>query len=251
MRRRDGNDREEEGAEPEPESAPYDFKIGLDYYGEISAPTMAHNKEFAWVEYGSQESIDKAIEAVGVRKVHKLSVAKEIASSAPPFWTPSYTGWLPLPIEKTWSQVPMLTNMFTGVAPVTVHHKSMHKGEQKQLNSTWQDTWFYPHLRPMLTAKGSTVRRPIAVVNGPNGREEWWNPHEEIAGLRFEDGGMPGVWRVWEDVCNDEQMSKELFADGQGRWRQPVYVPDDKGQAHEVLHRWMQMTDGKLLHDVI
>jgi len=232
------------------EAAPYDFKIGLDYYGEISAPTLNQNKESSWIEYSSQDSIDKAAKSAGLDTPHKLEIPKELAQSAPPFWTPSYTGWLPLPF-KSWAEVPLFTNMFTGVAPVAIHHKISQGTKHVTLATTWNQTWFHPHLRSMAIAKGSTVRRPIAVVNGPSGIEHWWNPHEEIGGLRFEDGHNPGGWETWEGICPGPEMAEHIFADGKGPWKQPVYVPDDKGQAHEVLHKWMQKTDGKLLHDII
>ncbi|RYP61733.1 hypothetical protein DL771_010028 [Monosporascus sp. 5C6A] len=216
---------------------PPDYGIGLDYYGEISQPAEYDEGDVAWVAHDSSQKIGMIAQRPGI----PTDVSEEVQRSTPPFWTPDYTGFVQVPAEQDWSQVPLFTNLWTGVTPVAVR-QSPAKGDKRNpvVSQTWNQSWFFPYLRQMLVAHSKAPRMPHAVVEGVDGRtEEWWGPNDGRGGVFIETGSLPGEWQFWHDVCGAEDIAKEVLADGRGPWRNPLWMlHDNKDIAADQLKDW-------------
>ncbi|RYP49475.1 hypothetical protein DL768_004834 [Monosporascus sp. mg162] len=216
---------------------PPDYGIGLDYYGEISQPAEYDEGDVAWVAHNSSQKIKKMARRPGI----PTDIPKEVKRSTPPFWTPDYTGFVQAPAEQDWSQVPLFTNLWTGVAPVAVRQSPAEDDKRNPVVSqTWNKSWFFPYLRQMLVAYSKAPRMPHAVVEGVDGRtEEWWGPNDGRGGVFIETGSLPGEWQFWHGVCGTEDVAKEVLADGRGPWRNPRWMLDDNNDvAADQLKDW-------------
>ncbi|RYO77850.1 hypothetical protein DL764_010175 [Monosporascus ibericus] len=216
---------------------PPDYGIGLDYYGEISQPAEYDEGDVAWVAHNSSQKIGKMAQRTGI----PTDVPEEVQRSTPPFWTPDYTGFVQAPAEQDWSQVPLFTNLWTGVTPVAVRQSPAEGSKTNPVVSqTWNQSWFFPYLRQMLVAHSKAPRMPHAVVQGIDGRtEEWWGPNDGRGGVFIETGSLPGEWQFWHGVCGAEDVAKEALADGRGPWRNPRWMLDHNNDvAADQLKDW-------------
>ncbi|KAK7753329.1 hypothetical protein SLS62_004619 [Diatrype stigma] len=243
-----------------------DYGIGLDYFGEISQPAEFASGDAAWVLHNSTEKFQQMARRAGV----PIEIPPEVAHSTPPYWTPDYTGFVQAPVEYDWSQVPLFTNLWTGVAPAAIQLRpggTWGGGAQQIIPSknpfvgkTWDQAWFLPYLRQMLVAKARAPRMPHAVVRKgelhPNGTrggpEEWWGPDDSRGGVRIETGNLPGDWKSWSTVCGTQEVAEEVLADGRGPWANPGWMLEhDNGIAHEQLkhwfNQWWAVEDGKIV----
>jgi hypothetical protein len=221
------------------EGARYDYGIGLDYRGELSQPSNFSEQETQFIVYQpSQDGSQKGQQ--DKTPARKSAFPTEIENSTPPFWTADYTGLTKLP-DQEWSQVPLYTNMGTGVIPVLVHSRAHRNGMQDRIKAKWDQMWFYPHFRPIINTKSNTWRMPAALIDGPNGPAEFWGTIDERGGFRIETGNPPGDWVFWGDACGSEQSAANVFGDGKGPYKNPMYyLSIDNSRAGPELEEWQE-----------
>lgn len=219
-----------------------DYGIGLDYYGEISQPAEYDEGDTAWVLHNSTDKFRKLARRSDV----PIEIPSEVAHSTPPFWTPDYTGYVQAPAAYDWSQVPLFTNLWTGVAPAAIRlspGSDNYKAQNPLVEKTWDQAWFLPYLRSMLVAKARAPRMPHAVVRREDSGmiEEWWGPDDNRGGIRIETGDLPGDWKSWTAVCGSQDVADEVLADGHGPWANPGWLLDhDGGRAQGQLKDWFK-----------
>lgn len=212
----------------------YDFGIGLDYDMILSQATVFSEYDTAWLRLDDAHAIEQASLAqtpLTEPRVNAGRIPADIARSRPPFHTELerrlYTADLPL--EKSWGQVPLFTNLYTGFSPVAVHHNAHRDGLKGRIQSHWNETWFQPYARTLLDLRVMEPARPIEVeVDVVEGRGEegsssikraYWAPHASD----FENE-RAGVTTIAGDFMRYEQMCtgwEELFRDDKGPWRDP------------------------------
>jgi hypothetical protein len=233
-------------------TAAHEYGIGLDYRGELSLPTVFAENDAIFLTYSSASSIREAAQKAGVPAPDPprvLHLDEDIKRSTPPFWTADYTGQTFVPEDKEWSDVPLFTNIWTGISPATIVHPTSHshlpKGQRpqkSQIRMNWRDLYFFPYLRQILETKAKAYRMPTAYSRG----QEWWGPIDERGGFRIEMGQMPGHWLDWDSdrVCGTREISEEVLGDRRGNWVNPVwYLP--WGGENEGLERWVKQEQGK------
>ena len=219
---------------------PPDYGIGLDYHGEISQPAEFAENDVAWIAHDSSKRVNKKAQRPGI----PTEVPEDVRYSTPPFWTPDYTGYVKAP-DADWSEVPLFTNLYTGVSPAIVRQGPGDDGDSDEKNpvvaGTWDQIWFLQYLRAILVAKARAPRMAHAVVQGADGPEEWWGPDDGRGGVRIDTGDLPGDWKQWHDVCGSQDVADKVLADSRGPWRNPGWMLDhDHGRAHDQLKDWFQ-----------
>ncbi|ETN44481.1 uncharacterized protein HMPREF1541_10151 [Cyphellophora europaea CBS 101466] len=179
------------------------FGIGLDYRNELTMPTIYAEPSLEYTKFeGRNQKLDPIIKR-----------------STPPYWTPDYSGETRLP-EKSWSEVALHTNYHTGVTPAATHHQP----GTNVSSSDWIRQWYQPHLRALVSGHAKSFRIPFAVIAVNGKTQEYWGPNDGYGGVRLHDtNGMPGHWRQWDELCGGEEVGQQVFADGKGRYRCPVY----------------------------
>ncbi len=226
---------------------PRDYGIGLDYRGEISQPADFGQDDFAWLAHNATDKFRRLARRSGL----SAEISPEVAYSTPPFWTPDYTGYVKAP-DADWSQVPLFTDLWTGVSPAAVRLDRAAGARNSLVERTWDRTWFLPYLRAILVAKARAPRMAHAVVQGAAGPEEWWGPDDGRGGLRIETGSLPGNWKPWHDVCGSQEVAEAVLVDGRGPWHNPGWMLEHDGgvsasQLKEWFAQWWAVEDGTVV----
>lgn len=204
----------------------FEFGIGIDYESVLGLPTVFSETDTAWLTFHNKDQMHKAEQQVGILPGQSRldELAKDIASTVPPYWT--FNEEPDLPRELQWDDVELFTNLWTGNVPAIVHHNA-HRDNSKALRETWWDRlWSQKYARTLYDA---WIYEPIVPIanSGPDqdSRREWW-PAE-----RWKGGGRTGwmkhgegeeetrEWVRFDDICKDDH--EELFRDGKGPWRLP------------------------------
>ncbi|KAJ9627750.1 hypothetical protein H2203_002963 [Taxawa tesnikishii (nom. ined.)] len=209
-----------------------DFGIGLDYEGLIGLTTGWAEDNLEFLTHGDLTQVRAAAKARQITSVKAETLQADVATSLPPFWT---FGTQPLPRNRAWKDVSLLTDMRTGVVPAIINHDSKGDGLDNVRDNWWDKTWFHEHARTYYTARLNEPVVPVA-VSGPAGKppREWWsidnwrggvrNPNYKAKGWNADEvygSGAPGLWLRYEDICTG--FSKEVFGDEKGDW----WLPED------------------------
>ncbi|USW58777.1 hypothetical protein Slin15195_G120960 [Septoria linicola] len=205
----------------------WEFGIGLDYRMEIGLNTVFSEDDTAWLHWANRTELQLAEQRENISASHPHGVAsktlaKDIADTVPPFWTfnhdPKFPRW------KKWTEVPLFTNIWSGIVPAVIHHNA-HRDERKALRETWwNETWYANYTRSLYDAHIWEPIVPVAYSGySQETLREYW-PAE-----RWRGGGRngphidsPEQWRRWvrfDDICRP--YHEEVFRDGQGEWILP------------------------------
>lgn len=169
---------------------------------------------------------------------HSPAFPKDIALSAPPYWT--ITGTLP---SKTWEQVSLLS-VFSNhpQIPALVQHDEFSSNDNNDNNdnnpyqnataaatppiahssqkwSQYPNLWFHPYGRALLDSEALTGIVPIARLIDPRTgiMQRFW-----VQGIGKASVKTAEVERYeWDDVCGDWDVAEEVFRDGKGPWMDP------------------------------
>ncbi|RVX65751.1 hypothetical protein B0A52_10386 [Exophiala mesophila] len=201
----------------------FEFGMGLDYFSELGQPTVFCEEDLAWLRYDSTptelEQIAKAAGFAG--ESPKVSSLPYDVLHAPAPFAGLNSGDGENFFNKSWTQVPLFTNLWTGVTPVTVHHNAHRDGLKNRIRTMWNETFYFPHLRTILSDKAHSPRRAVAIFDGPHVREEWWSPVTRRGGVEIETGKWPGDFIKWDEICGDQETADQIFRDGKQPWKNP------------------------------
>jgi hypothetical protein len=209
----------------------WEFGIGLDYEMSIGLNTVFSEDDTEWLTWNDRKALDGAEAHVGVPATHPRHLSDhplspDITSTVPPF----YTFWpdARLPARNTsWSDVPLFTNVWTGIVPVAIHNNAHRDGRKALRESWWDRLWFQPSARALYDAHVWEPIVPIAWSGDADaGFREYWPVERWKGGAR--DGplviddpadGHLGGWLPFADLCNN--YTEEVFRDGLGPWILP------------------------------
>lgn len=194
----------------------YEFGIGLDYASEITANAAFSHDDFGLVTFSDPSSLQEA------RKEHRIGltdamkpIPSDIAKTLPPFWTfsvePALPRWDP------WKSTPLITNLYTGIAPAIIRPTGRGNGGAEAAKP-----WYQQHARTLLDASMYAPITPVAVggENAATTREFWsmeiWRGggRDSRVKVMTNDG-----WVRFDFEC--ETFGEEVFKDGMGAWRLP------------------------------
>jgi len=183
-----------------------DYGFGLDYESQLSIATVFAEEDTEWIRHNGTALL-RAQMIRGIpndqHRIHSLQM--DIAQSLPPYWTPSLPGIHP---EVKWEDVPLLTNLYTGVIPVIMHHNA-HRDGMKSLRKTWWPRlWFQKNLQTFFEVAKLQPSGPLAFSGG----RYWW-PNEHTFGdvVHIHDN-KANRWRPipLHAICTPEHF-KEVF----------------------------------------
>lgn len=205
------------------EDSPFEFGLGLDYEMLISQPTVFSEYDTDWLRRDDHEGIVQASLAQGIATPRVQSLAHDIESSPAPFHTlqGSHLPSGDLPSDMSWNQVPLFTNLWSGISPAAIHHNAHRDGLKGRIQQHWNKTWFQPFARPMLDAHVLEPAQPITVATPVTNvtRTMWgamtWSIENERGGVTTDQ--KPPEFLPYEELCRG--WENELFRDGKGPWR--------------------------------
>lgn len=197
----------------------FEFGIGIDHESMLGLNTVFAEDDTEWLLYNDTYQLHLAQEERNIdtskRRANHLN--EDIAKSLPPFWT--FTSEPYLPNRWTpWTDVPLFTNVYTGITPAVIHHNAHREGRKALRETWWNKTWYAPHLRTMYDISMYAPTLPVARSAG----RLWW-PYETWKG-----GGRNGIamlgtvgddWIGVDNIC--KEFSEELWRDDKGEWAVP------------------------------
>lgn len=200
----------------------FEFSVGVDYGSEIGLNTVFAEDDTVWAEFNNATQLKEAQEFRGIDAQHQRmnTIQQDIADSVPPFWT--YSNEKKLPRWKKWTDVPLFTDVYTGITPAIIHHNA-HRDNMKKLRETWWPlVWYEKYVRTLYDAYIFSPVTPVAVSGyDESSVREWWP--EEIWKGGARDGsspvGQPEGWLRFDDLCRPHH--EEVFRDGKGPWELP------------------------------
>lgn len=199
----------------------YEFGIGLDYESKIGLNTVFAEDDTEWLVFADEARVKQALHDHGATR--SIMLDEDVANSLPPFWT--FTHESDLPRWTSWSQVPLFTNMWTGIIPAVIHHNA-HRNGMKSLRETWwPNIWFSGHARTLLDAHiyGPVIPLAYSGYEDASMREYWpyeiWKGGARNGNASLGTGGDEN-WIRFDVICRD--YHEEIFRDDLGPWILPA-----------------------------
>ena len=206
-----------------------EFSVGLDYESTLSLPTVFSEYDSDWLIFNNATTITTATSKNNITHSLAKTLQPDINADKLPFYTLSATAphtepklWLHGSSSTPWNDVPLYTNLWTGVTPAIIHHNA-HRDNLKALReSTWDKMWFQPFARVLLDARMAQPDGPCAVDKGG---KAWYKyvtdamMREFGYGARTDDGKGALGWQRWGELCGVEDQ-EEVFRDGGGAWEE-------------------------------
>ncbi len=138
----------------------FEFNIGIDYESALSLPTVFSEYDSDWLIFSNASTLATATAKYHITHPRASSLQPDITADKLPFYTLSATAphtepklWLHGSSSTPWTDIPLYTNLWTGVTPAIIHHNA-HRDSLKALReSTWDRMWFQPFARALLDAR--------------------------------------------------------------------------------------------------
>lgn len=204
----------------------FEFQVGLDYSQQITIPTESAHEDGRILRVNDQAFIAEHSKELGIDPVRLTAVPKDIQLARNPL-----QGLAIVPDEQlNWADMPLYADFFTRAIPATIHHNAWADGRKGRNKEWWDQTWFFPHLRELLThnLQPGTLA-PLANVTLAGGNVLYWAlPSDEFQRKPrvFDVGrsgeGLPevefeGVCRWWNETETwERRWWDEVFRDGKG-----------------------------------
>lgn len=165
-----------------PEKAEYEMGITLDYGNELglSVTRRADLESVDWLRYSQSPS----------------TLPAEIKRSRPPFWTT--TSSYDLPLDNTWSDIPLLTSKRTDGVPAIIHVAADQQADSKA-GLDWRTLWLHSHAKQLWEAQNDVSRVPLMSVVEGKTEHIFWN--QELRMDRDGANWLEGGWKSWSDHC--------------------------------------------------
>ncbi|KAH0421243.1 hypothetical protein CcaCcLH18_13546 [Colletotrichum camelliae] len=181
----------------------FEFGIGLDYNFSTMPPTCSAEEEGTFVKWADRDAVREASENSGVPGPVRVPQA------------PTGLGGSSSPLPGSglsWVDVPLYTDFFFGDAPVAIHHNAYISGMKAwRLENWWNLTWFYPHLRDLITIHLQQQNNPMQLARIPirgTGQTEvvYWAPLDDagvraIKNFKWSKHGAEITTLSWDGIC--------------------------------------------------
>ena len=199
----------------------FEFGIGIDYGSEIVLNTVFAEDDTGWLTWNNENEIFKAQEERNVPPHHRaIDLPTDVQNALPPFWTFSQEN---ISRWTSWGEVPLFTNIYTGIQPVVIHHNAHRNGLKSLREAWWPLIWFQKHTRTLLDAHIYAPVIPVAHAgyNDDSKRAYWsyeiWKGGARNGAANLEEPGEG--WVRLDEMCRAHH--EELFRDGLGEWELP------------------------------
>lgn len=219
----------------------YEFGVGLDYNYELFLNTTLTHKEMEWVRYNNASKLNHVQMEHKVPRAHRINLPTDVKRLENPFIQPNETknvlppfnktfDSLPNPKNRTWTNIPLGTNIRTGNVPALLSAY----GDRVAVNNWWYRMWYQPWSRALLRKYMRSPRTHDAAQASLLGDHEW--------DMR---GGRGGVWTnneewlEWGEICSGYE--EDVFDDDFGLWGQ------EEGEEFEkpVYNQFGMLISGK------
>lgn len=201
------------------ENQSYEFGIGLDYEGALGLPTAHAENDTTWVTLSDREGLDQTVNALRVTEPRvKRGLQDDIAALPRPFEGLPKT-FPPEVRLKSWDQTSLYMNLWTGVAPASVHLNGLDALDRKVMREeSWWRMWFAAYTRALYDAQVAKLQKSWSkehFVAKHDGKDFYGTVPNEVVRQRgygaetIDKNGQRG-WLRWDELC-DEQGRRGVF----------------------------------------
>lgn len=197
----------------------YEFGIGLDYQGTLGLPTAHADNDATWITMSDKEGLKKAAEALRVTEPRAMRGLQDDILGLPRPFEGLPKSFPPEVRLKPWNETSLFMNIWTGVAPATIHLNGLDALDRKVMREdSWWRMWFAPYTRPLYDAQVAKLQKSWSeahLVAKHNGKEFYGTIPNEVVRQRgygaetINKNGERG-WIRWDELC-DEQGRNNVF----------------------------------------
>lgn len=184
------------------DSARFEYGVGLDYGGRLGKTAVMGEKDAEWIRYNDTHSLGR-----------RGSLLEDIQRSVKPFWSAN-AARDGLSQSTTWDNVPLYTQLQTGVVSATLQHTAPIDDSKKMREGLWDRMWFHPYGRALMDVYIDEPYRPFALLRDETEDIAWWSMHPQKWVTRTSNPEKE--WLNWEELCAGDE--EDLFRDGKGKW---------------------------------
>ncbi|KAG8624916.1 hypothetical protein KVT40_006667 [Elsinoe batatas] len=162
-----------------------EYGLGLDYESRLGLATVFAEEDTQWITYSNATSVQQARSECDVPSDNTRmdKCQEDVQGSRPPFWTLTTEN---LPKDRSWKDVSLFTNVWTGVVPAIIHHNAHQNGMKSLRDTWWERLWLQEHAS---TLHDAAERQPLGPL-GYADRRFWWPVEKNDKGVRVQrDGG--------------------------------------------------------------
>lgn len=177
-----------------------EFGLGLDYKSELSLATVFAEEDTEWIRFANSSMLTESRLKIGMAQdsTVPLSLQSDIEGSLPPFRSTVAPS-----IDSGWSDVPLLTNVWTGITPAIIHHNAHRDGMKDRREKWWHKIWFQSRAKELLDLRQREPAGPMAFAD----ERFWWPSEIYPTRVRVQiDGGWRNV--PLSDVCSDNDLEQ-------------------------------------------
>lgn len=200
----------------------FEYGVSVDYFQQLWMPTNTKELDAEFLLLNNQTYIDIKSAELAIEPVRLRGVPEDVKNTKNPLLKV-----LPENEVGDWGDLSLFADFFSQAVPVVVHHNAYLDGLKERRKWWWDRTWFFPHLRRLVTAY---LERPLELpVLGryPVGEEfatyrplpseltrrrpRRYEPEMAVPGLPEMDYG-----ELCKGAPDDEQWFDQVFRDGKG-----------------------------------
>ncbi|KAJ5574081.1 uncharacterized protein N7459_008508 [Penicillium hispanicum] len=208
----------------------YEYGIGVDYESQLFFNQVMSRDDVGWIEFGNYTHAANMQGSFHVPRETRLLLPTDIAALPNPFnqthfglenttrpvWNATLDK-LPHPSERSWHNLPLMTNPYSASVPVMAHMN----GDPKLRNGWWENMWYFPWARALARKYVRGSHGFDAAQSSLLGGQEWWDMRGGRGGVWTGDSN----WLTLAEVC--EGQERDLFDDNLGPWGKENEDPDE------------------------
>ncbi|KAL2861135.1 glycosyltransferase domain-containing protein [Aspergillus lucknowensis] len=199
----------------------YEYGIGVDFESRLFFNSVNAKQDVEWLKYNNITKTSRVQMEHRVPREHRLLLPDDVSEQnlGNPFTQPKFgkdeyinPPWNDtldyLPKNRSWDNVPLLTNIHSAEVPVLVH---MNSKEKRTVRDTWwSNMWYFPWARALLRKYMRAQTGFDAAQDALLGGRDWWDARGGAGGIWTDKG----EWIDYPEVCSG--FERDVFDDDMG-----------------------------------
>ncbi|CBF83277.1 predicted protein [Aspergillus nidulans FGSC A4] len=223
----------------------YEYGIGVDFESRLFFNTVNAKEDVEWLRYNNVSKTSTVQAEHRVPRESRLLLPDDVSDHklGNPFKQPKYSKneyvnppWNDtldaLPANRTWSNIPLLTNIHSAEVPALIHMNAKDKGTVR--DTWWSRMWYAPWARALLR-KYMRSQTGFDAAQHALLDQNFWDVRGGVGGVWTDKG----EWIDYPEVCSG--FERDLFDDGLG----PFGEEDGGEYGGPVYNQWGNLVKGR------
>ncbi|KKK17956.1 hypothetical protein P175DRAFT_0456129 [Aspergillus ochraceoroseus IBT 24754] len=209
----------------------YEYGIGVDFESRLFFNAFNSKQDVEWLKYNNVSKTSSVQMEHHVPRERRLILPDDLSEDnvCNPFTQPKFgkneylnPPWNEtldeLPNNRSWNNIPLMTNVHSASVPVLVHmnikdDRNVERTVERNLRDTWwSKMWFHPWARALLRKYMRAQTGFDAAQTALLGGQNWWDVRGGAGGIWTDKG----EWINYPEVCAG--FERDMFDDDLGVW---------------------------------